>query len=91
MYWRDESVADLPELSFEDAFQRLEDAVAMLEAGELTIDQMIEKFEEGMALVGLCRRRLDHAHARVSILAREAGENGLDQELNGDLDVIESP
>jgi exodeoxyribonuclease VII small subunit len=84
-------VAELPELSFEDAFQRLEEAVAMLESGELTIDQMIELFEEGMALVGLCRRRLDSAQARVTVLAREIGEDGLDEVLNADLDVIESP
>jgi exodeoxyribonuclease VII small subunit len=84
-------VAELPALSFEDAFQRLEEAVAMLESGELTIDQMIELFEEGMGLVGLCRRRLDSAQARVTVLAREIGEDGLDEALNADLDVIESP
>jgi exodeoxyribonuclease VII small subunit len=82
-------VAELSDMTFEDAFQRLEETVAMLESGGLTIDQMIAKFEEGMALVAHCRRRLDHAQARVSILARDINESDLDKALNGDAEASE--
>jgi exodeoxyribonuclease VII small subunit len=74
----------MTELTFEDAFQLLEDTVALLESGDLTIDDMLEKFEQGMALVLQCRRRLDTAQARVSVLTREV------EDLGGD-DLVDDP
>jgi exodeoxyribonuclease VII small subunit len=79
-------LADVSELSYEDAFLRLEEAVALLESGELTIDEMIAKFEEGIALVTHCRRRLDTAQTRVSILVREVEEDAEQhREIDDDL------
>jgi exodeoxyribonuclease VII small subunit len=81
---------DLTTLSFEAAFGRLEETVARLETGELTIDEMIAKFEEGIALVTHCRRRLDSAQTRVAILAREVEEYAIaSEEL--DVDFSGSP
>ncbi|MGH2461981.1 MAG: exodeoxyribonuclease VII small subunit [Chloroflexota bacterium] len=62
------------DLTFEDAFGRLEDTVARLEAGGISIEDMVVRFEEGMALVKLCYRRLDGARARVRLLAEEGFE-----------------
>ncbi len=62
------------DLSFEDAFGRLEDTISRLESGGLTMDEMVARFEEGMALVKLCYRRLDGAEARVRLLTEEAFE-----------------
>jgi exodeoxyribonuclease VII small subunit len=67
----DAALVDVSDLPFETAFSRLEATVALLESGTLTIDEMIEKFEEGIALVTQCRRRLDAAQTRVTILTRE--------------------
>jgi exodeoxyribonuclease VII small subunit len=64
-------MAEGGQLSFESAFRQLEETVALLESGDLTIDEMLAKFEEGMSLVVQCRRRLDTAQARVTILSRE--------------------
>jgi exodeoxyribonuclease VII small subunit len=64
-------VIETTDLTFEEAFQRLEAAVAELEAGSLTVEGMVERFEHGMALVALCRRKLDAAQSRVSTLVRE--------------------
>lgn len=67
--------SDLPEnLTFEEAFNRLEQAVTRLEAGGLTIEDMVAGFEEGMALVKLCYEKLDAAETRVRLLAREDRE-----------------
>ena len=67
------------DLSFEDAFSRLEETVVRLESGGLSIEDMVARFEEGMTLVKLCYRKLDGAQARVRLLAGEAFENeGLD-------------
>ncbi len=66
---------ELPEnLTFEDAFSRLEEAVTRLEAGGLTIEDMVARFEEGMALVKLCYEKLDAAQTRVQLLARQDRE-----------------
>lgn len=64
--------AGLIELSFEEAFSRLEDAVLKLEHGGLTIDDMVDRFSEGMALIKVCYQKLDSAQARVTVLQREA-------------------
>lgn len=68
----------MSELSFEDAFRRLEETVALLEGGGLTIDDLVTRFEQGMRLVALCRLRLDSAQARLSRLVRD-DENSEDE------------
>jgi exodeoxyribonuclease VII small subunit len=72
------------ELSFEDAFRQLEEAVSQLEGGGLSIDDLVRRYEQGMSLVALCRLRLDTAEARITELAREAED--LVEELPDDAD-----
>jgi exodeoxyribonuclease VII small subunit len=74
------------DLSFEDAFSRLEEAVMRLEAGGLSIEDMVARFEEGMALVKLCYAKLDLAQARVRVLLSENGE--IESEVPG-ADMVE--
>ncbi|MGH9519017.1 MAG: exodeoxyribonuclease VII small subunit [Terriglobales bacterium] len=59
--------------SFEDSLQRLETVVAQLERTDLTLEDSVRMFEEGMALVSLCRRQLDAAEAKVELLVKRAG------------------
>lgn len=75
------------DLSFEDAFSRLEETVARLESGGLSIEAMVARFEEGMTLVKLCYQKLDGAQARVRLLAGEAFEN---EGLDSDAESIET-
>jgi len=60
----------MEELSFEEALKRLEELVAKLEAGDLSLEQALEAFEEGVRLSRLCSQRLNEAQKRVSILLR---------------------
>jgi exodeoxyribonuclease VII small subunit len=62
---------DPSELSFEDAFRHLEEAVIQLEGGGLSIDDLVSRYETGMSLVALCRARLDTAEARLTRLVRD--------------------
>lgn len=55
-------------LSFEQAFQRLQAAIAALEEGGLPLDESIERFEEGMRLANLCTSMIDQAELKVSRL-----------------------
>lgn len=65
-------------LSFEDAFGRLEETVRTLEAGGLSLDEMLSLFEEGMRLVKICNQTLDAGDLKVSqLLAGAAGDYDL--------------
>ena len=60
---------ELEALSFEEAYARLEEIVRRLEGDELTIEQSVELYEQGVALVRHCNARLDGAELRISQLA----------------------
>lgn len=55
-------------LSFEDAFKRLEDIVARLEAGDLSLDESLALYEQGQQLARHCSQLLDAAELRVQQL-----------------------
>jgi exodeoxyribonuclease VII small subunit len=51
---------------------RLEQVVGELEAGNLSLEQSIEKFAEGVRLAREAQRKLDEAERRVEMLVRNA-------------------
>lgn len=51
---------------------RLEHVVGDLESGQLTLEQSIEKFAEGVRLAREASRKLDEAERRVELLVRSA-------------------
>ncbi len=51
---------------------RLERVVGELEAGNLSLEQSIEKFAEGVRLAREAQRKLDEAERRVEMLVRSA-------------------
>ena len=53
---------------FETLYQRLEATVARLEAGDVSLDEALNLYEEGMALAERCRLLLDTAELRVTRL-----------------------
>ena len=56
---------------FEDAMARLEEIVQSLERGELSLEESIKAFEEGMKLAKFCSQKLEEAEKKVSILLKE--------------------
>jgi len=54
--------------NFEDAFARLEEIIAEIDAGELGLDQVLELFEEGVGLLRFAGQKLDDAELRVQQL-----------------------
>lgn len=56
------------EMTFEEAFAKLEATVRQLEAGELTIEEAVGLYEQGMELARQCQQRLDAVELRVSRL-----------------------
>lgn len=53
------------ELEFEQALQRLEAVVKKLEAGNVSLDEALAGYEEGISLVRFCNEKLDAAELRV--------------------------
>jgi exodeoxyribonuclease VII small subunit len=56
---------------FEDALEKLEAIVKKLETGELTLEESLKAFEEGIRLTRLCTGKLDDAERRVEVLLKE--------------------
>jgi exodeoxyribonuclease VII small subunit len=68
----------LGELTFEQAYARLEEVVAELESAELPLDRAVELYELGTRLVRYASARLDSAELRIGQLMPSAdGELGV--------------
>jgi exodeoxyribonuclease VII small subunit len=57
---------------FESALKSLESIVAQLESGDLTLDQALELFEEGINISRFCNSKLEEAERKVEILVKAA-------------------
>jgi len=69
------------ELTFEAAFQELEETVQRLEGGELTLDEAIALFERGQTLVRLCDEKLEQAELRVNQLLPDGDQVPFERNL----------
>ncbi len=58
-------------IKFEKALSRLETIVTELEAGELSLDESLRIFEEGVKLSKTCLKMLDDAERKVEILVQD--------------------
>jgi exodeoxyribonuclease VII small subunit len=66
---------DKPE-SFEQSMARLEEIVAVLEQGDLSLDESLRRYEEGIRVLRQCEAFLKNAEQKVKILL-EDGEGKL--------------
>jgi exodeoxyribonuclease VII small subunit len=57
--------------TFEESLKKLETIVDQLEKGELTLEQSLTLFEEGVGLSAACKAELDAAEGKVQILVRQ--------------------
>jgi exodeoxyribonuclease VII small subunit len=62
----------MAKVDFEKSLAKLEQIVAEMEAGELSLDQMLAKFKEGVALAQACSTRLTEAERAIEILTKNA-------------------
>ncbi len=59
---------------FEEKLTALETVVERLERGELSLDESVRLFEEGIKLSNACKAELDAAEGRIQVLvAPESG------------------
>ncbi|MEJ2634190.1 MAG: exodeoxyribonuclease VII small subunit [Calditrichia bacterium] len=75
--------------TFEQAMKRLEEIARSLETGDISLEDSIKTYEEGIKLIEFCQAKLNEAEKKVQKLGRNA-EGSLEvtdmerQEQDGD-------
>ncbi len=61
-------------LSFEAALSELQRIVAELEDGRVGLEESLERFERGIALLKTCHQVLEHAEQRIEVLVGQKSD-----------------
>ena len=67
-----------PKSSFEESMKKLEKIVQELDTGDHSLEESLQKFEEGLKLGKTCKETLEKAELRVRKLV-ENDDGGLDE------------
>ncbi len=59
--------------NFETALAKLEEITTELEDGDLSLDNSLKKFDEGMKLIQFCNQKLDDSQKKIDILLNKDG------------------
>jgi len=70
----------MEDVSFDSALEKLETIVEQLESGQLSLEESLAVFEEGVKLSLYCQQELKKTDGKVSLLLKK---------LSGDLELIE--
>ena len=60
------------QIHFEEAFKRLEQIVGNLESGDLSLEESMKLFEEGIGLTEACKSRLEDAEQKIQLLLKNS-------------------
>ena len=61
---------DLKEVPFETALKKLEGIVEKLENGDLSLEEALKQYEEGVRMADVCTKRLTEAERKVEVLMK---------------------
>ncbi len=73
------------ELSYEQAFEELEDLVDKLESGELPLEEALAFFERGQALAARCSDLLEKAELKLKQLSPSTAGDYVETDLEEEL------
>ena len=59
-------------LPFEDALKKLEGVVEAMESGDLPLETLLAKYEEGTKLAQICQTKLAEAELKIQQLEKDA-------------------
>ena len=62
----------MSEIKFEDALKKLEKIVGDLENGELSLDDSLKKYEEGVKLAQILNKKLESAQKKIETLVKKS-------------------
>lgn len=69
--------------TFEASMQRLEQIVARMDSGDVSLEEALKLFEEGTALVSGCNQQLDEAELKVVKLMKGADGDPVEVPFDG--------
>ena len=61
------------EPKFETALSRLEKIVEEMEAGELSLEDSLKRYEEGIGLARFCSGKLNEVQKKIELIKKDAG------------------
>ena len=64
-------------IDFEASLTQLTSIIEKMENGQLTLEQSLQHFEQGVALVHQCQKVLSSAEQKISILIEKQGDLSL--------------
>ncbi|MBL7071825.1 MAG: exodeoxyribonuclease VII small subunit [Candidatus Omnitrophica bacterium] len=64
----------MKEMKFEEALKKLEKIVSDLETGDMSLEESLSRYEEGVKLSKVCSRQLEAAKSRVELLMKTGGK-----------------
>jgi len=62
---------DIDKISFEEAIKELTNIVGKIEQGQIPLQDSLEQYEKGMALIKQCRTILQKAEERIEKITKE--------------------
>ena len=82
----------MPKISFEKALDQLEQVVREMESGNLSLENALKKFEDGIKLSKFCSQKLDETEKKITLLMGQTDgkivespfefEDGLSDDVN---------
>lgn len=72
---------------FEKSFQQLEKIVQRLEGEELSLDESLKLFEEGIQLSRFCHQKLSEVEKRIELILSDAKGNPVIEAFEADADA----
>ena len=77
------SMSENNELSFEDAYSRLEKILEKMSSESISLDLSLKMYEEADKLINICNKKLVDAEQKIEILTKNrSGELVLDENGN---------
>jgi exodeoxyribonuclease VII small subunit len=70
---------DIDKLSFEEAIKELTNIVGKIEQGQIPLQDSLEQYEKGMALIKQCRTILHKAEERIEKITKEQDSEDSDR------------
>lgn len=62
-----------PDVTIEEAFLKLDETITKLESGDISLEDSLKAYEEGMKYIHACNASIDLAEKKVMVI-RENGE-----------------
>ncbi len=75
--------ANIDDLCFEDAIERLEDIIEHMEGERIPLDSMLKDYDEGTRLLKACRVRIETARTRIETITKTLATATQDDDADG--------